>query len=113
MSKPSKPNPLPLSDTLRDLALLRSADCDLASILPSNTPSSLEAADASERKADAVEESVERSYVFAREARGVSRLLDREEVEKQGGRLEVARERLEDVLQGLEKRGLFIIVLFH
>ncbi|KZT04631.1 uncharacterized protein LAESUDRAFT_727805 [Laetiporus sulphureus 93-53] len=99
MSSKAKPNPLPLSDTLRDLALLRAADCDLSSALPPPITSNQSAASLEE---GTVYESVERSYEFVREARAVMRLLGREEVEKQGARLEEVRSGLEDVLHGLE-----------
>lgn len=90
----SKANPLPLSDTLRDLALLRSCDIDLSTLLPS--VSSTSAPDASE--ADAL---VARSYEFVREARAALRIMNREQVDEQGGRVEDIRNALEDVVRGL------------
>ncbi|CCM04376.1 uncharacterized protein FIBRA_06550 [Fibroporia radiculosa] len=106
MSSKSKPNPLPLGDTLRDLALLRASECDLSSLLPPKPLAYIPRADASssesEQTQDSVNESVEKSYEFAREARAVMKLLHREEVVKQGSRLEDVRSGLEDLLRGLE-----------
>ena len=92
----TKANPLPLNETLRDLALLRSCDVDLSSLLPKDanatTPTQQSDADTT----------VERSYEFVREARAALKILNRDEVEKQGGRVESIRSTLDDVAQGLE-----------
>lgn len=97
MSSKSKPNPLPLADTLRDLAFLRATDFDLSSVLPAASPPSSTSVTESD-----VEESVKKSYEFVTEARAALKILDRQEVEKQGERLEGVRNRLEDVVAGLE-----------
>ena len=98
MSSKSKPNPLPLADTLRDLAFLRATDFDLSSVLPATSqPSSTSAAE------NGVEESVKKSYEFVAEARAALKILNRQDVEKQGEKLEVVRNRLEDVVTGLEE----------
>lgn len=89
----SKVNPLSLNNTLRDLALLRACDVDLAKFLPR--------ADSAVEKSQA-DESVDRSYEFVREARAALKVLNRGEVEKQGIRVEDTRSTLEDVNQGLE-----------
>ncbi|PCH43486.1 hypothetical protein WOLCODRAFT_18370 [Wolfiporia cocos MD-104 SS10] len=106
MTSKSKPNPLPLGDTLRDLALLRASDCDLESILPEITSSSAQQSSAEVESTmnqdKTVEELVARSYEFAWEARAALRLLHRDEVGKQGARLEDNRSQLEDVLDGLQ-----------
>jgi hypothetical protein len=98
----SKTKPLPLSETLRDLALLRASDVNLSSLLPTDgvgepsTPVSAE-----------VNESVERSYEFAREARAVIKIASLGGVDGQGERIEKMRARLEDVRKGLgEGEGL-------
>ena len=88
----SKTSPLSLNDTLRDLALLRACDVDLTSVLPSESNT----AEKSE-----VDDTVERSYEFVREARAALKVLNRGEVDKQGNRVENVRRSLEDVLQGL------------
>lgn len=110
----SKPPPLPLGDTLRDLALLRAADLDLSTLLPPAAVSS--AAGPAESRADPaaaagkhsgedeiVQQSVERSYAFAKEARAVIRLLDRGSVDTEGAKLEEVRGKLEDVLRALDE----------
>ncbi|OSX55805.1 hypothetical protein POSPLADRAFT_1063499 [Postia placenta MAD-698-R-SB12] len=105
MSK-AKANPLPLGDALRDLALLRASDCDLSSVLPPASPSSAEASSVgTDENTRAVHESVAKSYEFVREARAVIKLLDRGVVDRQGGRVEDVRARLEDVGRGLDGHG--------
>ncbi|KAI9059104.1 hypothetical protein FKP32DRAFT_1157183 [Trametes sanguinea] len=113
MTTPAKPStgskavhPLPLHSTLHDLALLRASDLDLAALLP-RPPSSSTASESSSAPdgaaADAeVEDSVRRSLAFAREARAALKLLHAEAVEKEGARVDGLRERLEDVVQGLD-----------
>ncbi|KAF9467264.1 hypothetical protein BDZ94DRAFT_1305359 [Collybia nuda] len=94
-SKESKP--IPLEKSLRDLALLRASDIDVASLLPvqeaHNVPNS--------NGRGSVDLSVERSFEFAREARLALKMYNRDEVEKQGGRVEAIRGKLEDFLSGL------------
>ncbi len=85
--------PLPFGDTLKDLALLRASDIDFSSLLP--PPSSGEG--------DlAIDSSVARSYEFVKESRVALKLHYRNDVEKQGTRVEDVRSRLEDVLNGLD-----------
>jgi chaperonin cofactor prefoldin len=91
----SKSNPLPLNETLRDLAVLRATDADLAEILPNL----LVEGDKSE-----VLQSVEKSYELVKEARDALRMYNQGKVEKQGERLEEVRERLEQVLEGLGEK---------
>jgi hypothetical protein len=93
----TKPGALPLSETLRDLALLRASDVDLAPALaaaaiPAQTPAPGDAA---------VDASVDASYELAREARAAVRLLDRGEVDRQGARVDALRGVLEEVLAGV------------
>ncbi|KAI0915821.1 hypothetical protein AcW1_003683 [Taiwanofungus camphoratus] len=107
MASKSKASPLPLSDTLRDLALLRASDCDLSSVLSNTLASSSpnlqsKPLDPISDREHSIDDPVTRSYEFVRETRAVIRLLNRGEVERQGERLEGVRSRLEDVLQGLE-----------
>lgn len=92
----SKPNPLSLNDTLRDLALLRACDVDFSALVAQP------AADEQRSEADA---SVDRSYEFVREARAALKVLNRGEVEQQGERVESIRGTLEDVAQGLEAQS--------
>jgi hypothetical protein len=88
----SKTSPLSLNDTLRDLALLRACDIDLASVLPKESQSN---------EKSPVDESVDRSHEFAAAARAALKIVNRGEVEEQGNRVENVRSSLEDVLQGL------------
>jgi hypothetical protein len=94
--------PLPLSETLRDLALLRASNVDLSSVLArsarhTKTKSTTTPEDA------VVEASLARSYEFTKESRAAVRLLHRGSVDDQGGQVENARAKLEDLIQGLEQ----------
>lgn len=90
-------NPLPLSDMLRDLALLRASDVDLSPCLPKD--GSTEPASGTNSPVD---QSVARSYEFVREARAAIKLLDRGNVDVQGSRVEDQRSKLEEMMNGLE-----------
>jgi uncharacterized lipoprotein YajG len=96
----TKPSPLPLNETLRDLALLRSCDVDLSNLIPTNTSATTTA-----EQSDA-DTTVSRSYEFVRETRAALKILNREQVEKLGGRVEDIRTTLEDVTQGLNSAGV-------
>lgn len=101
----TKTKPLPLSDTLRDLALLRVSDFDLSSLLPqpaTPTGSVHTATSPDDSEKTAIDSCVIRSYEFATEARKAIRILNRGEVDSQGSRIENVRSQLEDVLKGLE-----------
>ena len=98
-----KPNPLPFNDTLRDLALLRASDVDFASILSDVTSNN--SSDSAPQTSDDVQQSVQRSYEFVREARATLKILNRSEVDREGMRVDDVRGKLEDVLQGLEGAG--------
>ncbi len=93
----SKSSPLPLTETLRDLALLRACDIDFSSFLPASKDSPEGAANTTD-----ADKSVQRSFEFVKEARAALKILNREEVEKQGARVEHVRGMLEDVIQGLQ-----------
>ncbi|KAL5507020.1 hypothetical protein ACEPAH_6476 [Sanghuangporus vaninii] len=113
--------PLPLSDTLHDLAVLRASDIDLAAFLPAPAPSDQtqttsstppetnpdpEAnqqipagdADSSELERDRL---VARSFEYVREGRAAIRLLHRGDVDKQSARIDKVRSELEEILSGL------------
>ncbi|TFK54286.1 hypothetical protein OE88DRAFT_1654886 [Heliocybe sulcata] len=107
MSNKADTNPLPLSETLRDLALLRASDVDIGKVLAASIgstgqdpPSHPEARGDDEE----IENSVEKSYEFVRQARAVIKLQDRGDVESQGARVEDVRSKLEDVLEGLKDK---------
>lgn len=99
MATKKKGSPLPLGDTLRDLALLRASDCDLTAALPTQAATQEPSSGSTSRDVDT---SVERSYEFVKETRAAIRLLHRGEADRQGGRVEDVRSRLEDVVAGLE-----------
>ena len=106
MSTPEKPatqavHPLPLSSTLHDLALLRASDLDLASLLPA-TAASDSAGPEQNAEDPIVEQSVKRSLEFSREARATLKLLHSDAVEREGARVDQVREKLEDVMKGLD-----------
>lgn len=89
----NKRNPLPLENTLRDLAILRAADVDLSDLVTSTVESD-EMSD--EHK------SVTQSYEFVKEARNAMKISHRDDVEKQGERIEELRSKLEQVIAGSE-----------
>ncbi|OAX36085.1 hypothetical protein K503DRAFT_328990 [Rhizopogon vinicolor AM-OR11-026] len=93
----SKGKPLPLHDTLRDLALLRASSVDLSDLLADDTaPQSsgnVEGVDA--------QESTTQSYAFVREARTVLRMHNSGETQKQAARIGKVQEELTDVLRSL------------
>jgi hypothetical protein len=82
---------LPLSETLRDLALLRASEVDLASLVPP------EAAE-DDKGNQAVAESAE----FIAEARKAMRVYDRGDVEVQGRKVDEVRRKYEELLEGVE-----------
>ncbi|KAL5484931.1 hypothetical protein ACEPAI_7573 [Sanghuangporus weigelae] len=116
--------PLPLSDTLHDLAVLRASDIDLAAFLPvpapsdqaqttstqspaprtkpeavdSNRQTSAGDSDSSESERDRL---VARSFEYVREGRAAIRLLHRGDVDSQGARVDKVRSELEEILRGL------------
>ena len=52
-----------------------------------------------------VEKSVQRSLDFSREARAALKLLHTDAVEEEGARVDGLREKLEEVVNGLDGRG--------
>lgn len=97
-------SPLPLSDTLRDLAVLRASDIDLASFLPpeETSGSSTEQAQSGDQGKEL--RAVERSFEFVKEARAAIRILNRGDVDEQGARIDEAREGLEEIANGLSTK---------
>jgi hypothetical protein len=89
--------------TLRDLALLRASDVDLSGPLADALKRSQTTTNASKgtETASEVNESVERSYVFANEARKAVRMLHRGAVDDQGARVEQVRAELEELTHGI------------
>ncbi|KXN93406.1 hypothetical protein AN958_00332, partial [Leucoagaricus sp. SymC.cos] len=97
MSKAKDQKALPLSNTLRDLALLRASDLDLTTLVP--VPSANSTQQSEENKA--IEASLENSYDYVRLARAVMKINDREDVDVQGHRIEGVREKLSNIEDGL------------
>jgi hypothetical protein len=83
-----KSNNLPLSVTLRDLALLRASDVDLSSVLE---PS----------KDNSYEDALRRSLEFAKEARAVIKLANNGSIDSQGERIDEIRTQCEEILSNL------------
>ncbi|KIK61215.1 hypothetical protein GYMLUDRAFT_592031 [Collybiopsis luxurians FD-317 M1] len=90
----SKSKAFPLPDVLRDLALLRASDVQLASLVPESSQSS-----SSNKELDS---DLERSYQFTKEARAAIRLRDGGKVEDEASRLDTVRSGLEEFVKGLE-----------
>jgi len=95
--------PFPLGNTLRDLALLRGSEVDVGALAPQATPTtSINASHATNdsRFGAAVEE----SYDFVREARMALKIQNRGGVVSQGERVEEVRNKLEELLTGLDTK---------
>jgi hypothetical protein len=88
---------LPLSYTLRDLAILRSSDVDLAAVLAVTGAAASTPKTPPSTESDAVDAAVAASYELAREARAAVRLRDRGDADAQGARIDELRAVLEDV----------------
>jgi len=109
----SKDKPLPLSETLRDLTLLRASDGDvlLSSLLPTSESSQKQLnADGGTgtfppgSSATDIDRSVDRSFEFVREARAVLHASERGDSGKDGDDdVNKLRRQLEDVLRALRK----------
>ncbi|PFH52006.1 hypothetical protein AMATHDRAFT_141241 [Amanita thiersii Skay4041] len=89
-AKAKDSKPLPLPDILRDFALLRASDFDLASHTP--TPVQQSCSDLL----------LDSSYHFVQEAKLALNLHNRDEAHVQGGRVETIRSSLEGLLGDLQ-----------
>ncbi|KAF5386019.1 hypothetical protein D9615_002401 [Tricholomella constricta] len=99
MSKVEDSKPLTLSNTLRDLALLRVSDIDTSALLPSQKHST----SAADLPADhPLNESVDSSYIFVKEARTALKIHNRADVGVQGGRVEDVRSQLDEFAAGVK-----------
>lgn len=96
---PKETYPLPLSDLLSDLAILRASDVDLSTIL-SEKPE--DARTDSQLGEGEREQTVMQSYEFVREARAAIRILHRGDVDMEGDRVDAVRSGLAELLQGVE-----------
>ena len=92
----NKPNPLPLGDILRDLAVLRASDVDLSDGKPFPDAESSDSADG----ADGTRKSVQQSYHFVREAREALKVHQRGDLDKEGDKLDILRGQLEELRGG-------------
>lgn len=92
----NKPNPLPLGEVLRDLAVLRASDVDLSD---GTTFPDAESTD-SANEADGTQKSVQQSYQFVKEAREVLKVHQRGDLDKQVDKLGVLRSKLEELRGG-------------
>lgn len=95
-SSGSKSKPFPLSDTLRDLALLRASGVDLSSILAregSTGPNTTESPELSR--------STEKSYEFVNETRGALRVYNSGELQRKRAEIQKVQRELDEVLNGL------------
>lgn len=107
-TRASDSKPLPLEDTLHDLAILRASDIDLSKCIPEASGPKVLAAlsEASSQLSGDVkngqDEVLAQSYEYVKECRAAIRLLHRGSVDVQGGRADDIRGTLEDVLVGLE-----------
>ncbi|KAG2015931.1 hypothetical protein CC2G_009150 [Coprinopsis cinerea AmutBmut pab1-1] len=88
---------LPLSETLRDLALLRASEVDLAGLLPGEA--------AHEAGNDKGDEAVKTSSEFIAETRKALKVQDRGELETQGQKLEEVRLQYEELSAGLNQNA--------
>lgn len=98
--KTADSRPLPLSDMLQDLAILRASDIDLAATLRVPTVSS-----PASSPNDEVEMSLKQSYDYVREARAALRVLHTGRADREGERVDAVRSELEEVVAGLAGNG--------
>ena len=100
--KSADTQPLPLKDTLQDLAVIRAAEIDLSSVLQSPFVEN-EGANASAPSQNAeTEDFVKQSYDYVREARAAMRILHQGKADTEGGRVDAVRGELEQIVAGLE-----------
>lgn len=92
----SKSKPLPLSDTLRDLALLRASGVDFATVLSQEPPITANTTESSE-----LVRSTERSHEFVNETRGALRVYNSGELQRKRAEIHTVQGELEEVLKGL------------
>lgn len=93
--------PLALKDTLRDLAVLRAADIDLAAILRTSSATADPRSSINGEATGSEQSSLDRSFEFVREARAAIQIINKGLVDEEGERIERVRGGLEDVLKGL------------
>lgn len=92
----SKSKPLPLSDTLRDLALLRASGVDFSSVLAQESAANTNVTETSE-----LSKSTGGSYEFVNETRGALRVYNSGELQKKREEIQRVQGELDEVLKGL------------
>ncbi|KAH8119172.1 hypothetical protein DFH11DRAFT_1540028 [Phellopilus nigrolimitatus] len=114
-SRSADTKPLPLSDTLQDLAVLRASGIEFSAFLPSSSThdqdmktKAVASSTILESSSDHLDEQdsdrlVTRSFDYVREARAAIRLLHHGHVDSQGARIDSVRSGLEDILRGLDQ----------
>ncbi len=98
-------NPLALSDTLRDLAILRASDIDLAGLLAS-IPGVAPSASQTIGRPQILDDTergvlINKSYTFVSEAKAAMKIMNSGMVDNQGARIEEVRAGLKEVVKGL------------
>ena len=119
--KSADSKPLPISDTLQDLAVLRAANIDLASVLGASYPdASINTMGSTNANVDPESQTsetpggqpanskkdsqVEQSFEYAHEVRAAIRMFRRGDVDNQGTRVDGVRDELEEILDGLTSK---------
>lgn len=92
----SKSKPLPLSDTLRDLALLRASGVDFSNVLSQEASTR-----ANTTEPPKLLRSTERSHEFVNETRGALRVYNSGELQKKRTEIQKVQGELDEVLKGL------------
>ncbi|KIK98556.1 hypothetical protein PAXRUDRAFT_133941 [Paxillus rubicundulus Ve08.2h10] len=88
----SRSKPLALTDTLRDLALLRASGTDLSTLLPPQLATT---------ESPELSSSTERSHDFVHEARAALRVYNSGELQKKRAEVQKVQGELGEVLRGL------------
>jgi hypothetical protein len=103
----NKPNPLPLGEVLRDLAVLRASDVDLSDGATFPDAESTDSAN----EVDGTQKSVQQSYQFVSEARDVLKVHQRGDLNEQVDKLGILCSKLEELRGGARddnnKRSVF------
>lgn len=99
----SAAKPLPLSNTLRDLAVLRSSSKDILELFklsPESDPGAGTRIDTHTNSA--IDATVDSSYDFIRVSRAAIKLHDSGKVDMSGAKTEEVRSKYEDLLIGVQ-----------
>ncbi|PPQ99711.1 hypothetical protein CVT24_009694 [Panaeolus cyanescens] len=102
MSTSKNNKPLPLSDVLEDLAILRATGISVKNIVNTTTSNDND----NNLAPDTVEASVESSYDFVKSARSAIKLHDSQKLATQENKLDEIRDRYEGLVEGISARVL-------